>query len=186
MTELEKIEYAKSFIDKLANGINPIDNRPAPENDIINNVRLSRCFFYVSDILRQVIENGGVQAPKNKKEKKEPFSITQEQLQQYQYTKGRISLSEFCDKLNAMIDTEHMISLRYNKIAPYLLQKGFLHETECQDGKYRKLPTEQGNEIGIFTEVRTTPYGIYEVAAYNAEAQRFLIEHLEEILQSNN
>ena len=79
-----------------------------------------------------------------------------------------------------------MISLRYNKIAPYLLQKGFLHETECQDGKYRKLPTEQGNEIGIFTEVRTTQYGIYEVAAYNAEAQRFLIEHLEEILQSNN
>ena len=25
MTELEKIEYAKSFIDKLANGINPLD-----------------------------------------------------------------------------------------------------------------------------------------------------------------
>ena len=98
MTELEKIEYAKSFIDKLANGINPIDNKPAPENDIINNVRLSRCFFYVSDILRQVIENGGVQAPKNKKEKKQPFSITQEQLQQYQYTKGRISLSEFDDR----------------------------------------------------------------------------------------
>ena len=26
MTELEKIEYAKSFIDKLANGINPLDD----------------------------------------------------------------------------------------------------------------------------------------------------------------
>ena len=38
MTELEKIEYAKSFIDKLANGINPIDNKPASEGDIINNV----------------------------------------------------------------------------------------------------------------------------------------------------
>ena len=27
MTELEKIAYAKSSIDKLANGINPIDER---------------------------------------------------------------------------------------------------------------------------------------------------------------
>ena len=58
MTELEKIAYAKSFIDKLANGINPVDDTPIPEGDIANNVRLSRCFFYVSDILRQVIENG--------------------------------------------------------------------------------------------------------------------------------
>ena len=54
MTELEKIEYTKMFIDKLANGINPLDDTPIPENDIANNVRLSRCFFYVSDILRQI------------------------------------------------------------------------------------------------------------------------------------
>lgn len=44
MTELEKIEYAKSFIDKLANGINPLDDTPISETDIVNNVRLSRCF----------------------------------------------------------------------------------------------------------------------------------------------
>ena len=59
MTELEKIQYAKSFMDKLANGINPLDDSPVPDEDIVNNVRISRCFFYVSDILRQVIENGG-------------------------------------------------------------------------------------------------------------------------------
>jgi hypothetical protein len=51
MTELEKIAYAKSFIDKLANGINPLDDTPILEGDIANNVRLSLCFFYVSDIL---------------------------------------------------------------------------------------------------------------------------------------
>ena len=67
MTELEKIEYTKSFIDKLANGINPLDDNPIPENDIANNVRLSRCFFYVSDILRQVIENGGIAKEKTLK-----------------------------------------------------------------------------------------------------------------------
>ncbi len=33
MTELEKIAYAKSFIDKLANGINPLDDTPIPDDD---------------------------------------------------------------------------------------------------------------------------------------------------------
>ena len=39
MTELEKIEYAKSFIDKLANGVNPIDDSLIPDDDVVNNVR---------------------------------------------------------------------------------------------------------------------------------------------------
>ena len=184
MTELEKIEYAKSFIDKLANGINPIDNRPAPENDIINNVRLSRCFFYVSDILRQVIENGGVKPRKNIDKK--PFYITSEQLQK-SYYKGNISLTEFCARLNSMIDTEQMTGLKYNNIAPWLMKMGFLQEVESQEGKKSKRPTEQGNKIGIFTETRISSRGVpYEATIYNGEAQRFLIEHLEEILQSNN
>lgn len=60
MTELEKIERAKTYMEKLANGINPIDDTMVPDKDIINNVRLSRCFFFVSDVLRQIIENGGI------------------------------------------------------------------------------------------------------------------------------
>ena len=58
MTELETLERAKMYMEKLANGINPIDGSVIPDEDVVNNVRLSRCFFYVSDFLRQVIENG--------------------------------------------------------------------------------------------------------------------------------
>lgn len=45
MTELEKIAYAKTYIEKLANGINPLTNQAVPDDDIINNVRISRCLF---------------------------------------------------------------------------------------------------------------------------------------------
>lgn len=45
MTELEKIAYAKMFIDKLANGINPLDDQEIQDTDIVNNIRVSRCFF---------------------------------------------------------------------------------------------------------------------------------------------
>ena len=34
MTELEKIEYTKGFVDKLAEGINPIDGTPIAEGDL--------------------------------------------------------------------------------------------------------------------------------------------------------
>ena len=67
MTDLETMQRAKMYIDKLAQGINPLDDSAIPEGDIINNVRLSRCLFYVSDVLRQVIDNGGVTPPNRKK-----------------------------------------------------------------------------------------------------------------------
>lgn len=79
MTETEKLQRAKMYIDKLANGINPIDDADVPENDTINDIRLSRCLFYVSDILRQAIENGGT--VKKKSKKKEMFNISFEDIQ---------------------------------------------------------------------------------------------------------
>ena len=74
MTELEKLQRAKMYIDKMANGIHPIDNTPAADSDMINNVRISRCLFYISDILRQVIDNNGV-IGKVKSSKKGIFSL---------------------------------------------------------------------------------------------------------------
>ncbi|MBP5166657.1 MAG: hypothetical protein ILP09_05290 [Oscillospiraceae bacterium] len=50
MTELETLQRAKMYLDKLANGIDPLTDRPAGENDRIHQARISRCLFYVSDI----------------------------------------------------------------------------------------------------------------------------------------
>ena len=54
MTELEIMQRAKMYLDKLANGINPVTDQPASDSDCINQVRISRCLFYVSDVLRRV------------------------------------------------------------------------------------------------------------------------------------
>ena len=56
MTEIEILRHAKSYIDKLAKGINPITDQAVNENDVVNNVRVSRCLFYVSDVLDKVIQ----------------------------------------------------------------------------------------------------------------------------------
>lgn len=43
MTELETLERAKMYLEKLANGINPIDGSVIPDGDIVNHVRISGC-----------------------------------------------------------------------------------------------------------------------------------------------
>ena len=180
MTELEKIAYAKSFIDKLANGINPLDGRPIPEGDIANNVRLSRCFFYVSDILGQVYENGGV----GKVERTIPFSITTAQLAAFETSPYPISGSEISRKLAALVNNPLMKSFSVLKLNQWLIQKGLLYETTDPMGKPRKMPTEQGKSVGISAETKMGREGEYIAVLFDARAQRFVVNNIYEILNA--
>ena len=184
MTELERVAYAKTFIDKLANGINPIDDQPVAENDAINNVRLSRCFFYVSDILRQVIENGGINPAKKKA--REPFAITQEQLSRYPFSEDPIPISEITRRINDLVDTAEMKLLSYNKITGWLMSIQALAEHTKADGKTTKHPTEAGNQLGIYLEKRESFRGEFFVVVYNKEAQAFIIDNMNAILAFEN
>ena len=51
MDEIEKITKAKMYIEKLANGENPINNQKVADNDVVNNIDVTRCLFYVANIL---------------------------------------------------------------------------------------------------------------------------------------
>ena len=179
MTKVEKIEYAKSFIDKLANGINPLNDTIIKEDDIVNNVRLSRCFFYVSDILRQVIENGGTN---KKKSGKLRFELSTEELAKFPYSNSPITISEIAKRLNSLINNESMRKISHRDLTNWLLSIGMLFEHSSFDGKTSKRPTEQGSNIGISTEVRTGQRGEYTVVVYNKEAQAFIVDNLEAII----
>ena len=182
MTELEKMERARMYLDKLANGIDPLTDRELPEDTVLNEVRLARCFFYASDVLRRVIENGGeVQAAK--RTKKQGFSLTPEQLADFQYSAAPISISDLVDKINAVIDTEKMKKISTTTITNWLLEKGFLQEIIREDGKKSRHPTSQGNEIGLSTEDRVTVRGSFTVVLYNSDAQAFILDHLAAITE---
>ena len=59
MNDLETMKRAKAYIDMLANGIDPLTDEIIENDSVINNVRISRCLFYVSDVLGRAIDNGG-------------------------------------------------------------------------------------------------------------------------------
>lgn len=42
MVDLSKLKTAKDWMEKLSNGINPLTSEPVKEDDIVNNVHISR------------------------------------------------------------------------------------------------------------------------------------------------
>ncbi len=178
MTELEKIAYARSFMEKLANGINPLDDTPIPENDLANNVRLSRCFFYVSDILRQVYENGGI----GKVERTIPLAVTNEQLMRFEFSQYPITASEIARRLSDVVKNPQMKSLSVPKLNQWLIEAGLLYESTDHQGKPRKMPTDKGNQLGIFTEKKMGRDGEYIAILFDNRAQHFIIDNIQGIL----
>ena len=168
-------------MEKLANGINPIDGSTIPDEDVVNNVRLSRCFFYVADVLRQVIDNGGF-APQ-KKPKKEAFALTSEQRNAFDFSATPIPVSELAKRINSLTQNENMANLGYTVIRDWLMSIGMLEDALDGEGKHVKRPTAQGENIGITLDARTGSNGTYFVVVYNAAAQHFIMDNLDAIIE---
>lgn len=179
MEEIEKIKYAKLFIDKLAHGINPIDDVPVAEYDVVNNVRLSRLFFYVSDILRQVIDNGGIQ---NKKGKKIDYCISKEELALFKFSEEPIPLSSIAKELNTLVDTNKYKKIQYKDLANWLISENILFNNFDTKGKNYKLITEKGKNLGLVLDIRQSHQREYSVILYNKKAQMFIINNIDKIL----
>lgn len=182
MTELEMINRAKTYIDKLANGVNPLTDEPVSENDIVNNVRISRCFFYISDLLRRFAEGGFPEAAK--KGKKQPFIITEEQRKRFEFSETPISVSEIARRFNSAVNTEGAVQMRYSGITFWLIESGLLSVDRREDGREVKLPTAVGMELGISQEVRSGANGSYTVVVYNENAQRYIVDNIDAILEA--
>ena len=182
MTELEKIAYAKTYIEKLANGINPLTDQPVPDSDSINNVRISRCLFYVSDILRQIVENGGVSQRKTKTAKV-PFQLDYETRKNFRYSETPIPISEITRRINELIQSEDMKKLNYKFISDWLIRAGFLVLVTNDDGTTTRKPTDNGIQMGITLEQRQGQNRVYTVVVYNKVAQQFILDNLDAAIE---
>ncbi len=179
MTELETVKRAKMYMDKLAQGIDPITDCELPNDSALNNVRLARCFFYVSDILRQVIDNGGQVGEIKKTE----FVITAAQLASVQPSSTPIPISEFTELLMKYVDPVRVKKLSATKITNWLIYKGFLAKETTPDGRSRRLPTPAGHALGMLTQMRHSHDGReYLAVYYDTNAQQFLLDNLHGIL----
>ncbi len=181
MTDYEVLQRANMYIKKMAQGINPLTDEPVDDEDLINNVRISRCLFYVSEVLENVI-NGSYSYKKNV-EKKSPFYVEEKDLEHFNYSETPIALSVIAEKLNELIDTTKRKKITYKVLAQWLIKNGYLVEKLNSEGDPKKSPTEKGKSVGITTIQKISQSGdTYEVVVYNLSAQKMVVSSLKDIL----
>lgn len=118
----------------------------------------------------------------NKKHKgKQPFSINEEMLSKLVDQKP-LKISEFVNSLNSC-KSENMISLRCGYITDFLIKNELLELSQTPRYGIIKAPTEKGRSVGILTEQRVYSGDSYTITLYSAEAQKFIIENMEDIMR---
>lgn len=186
MTETDKLYRAQLYMKQLADGIDPISGRELPEDTALNQVRLSRCFYYVAEVLQRVIANGGEvggspQGAKSSSGKK-TFIWLEEFERNIVYSQQPVPVSQLAVMITQSAAEANVAKLSYTKISDWLVRKGYL-KIETKNGRQFKRPTEKGESIGLFCERRNSAAGAaYDVVLYSESAQRFVVGNMRAVL----
>ncbi len=180
MIDMEKLNTAKVWIEKLANGINPLNDELVKDEDLINNVHISRCLFYVADLLGEI----KVGAADERRYRRTFFLSSKDAANIHISTPDGIA--NFVKLVNGYIPAD-MKPLSASLVIKWLRNEGLLQEVSKEDGHKTNLPTEKGNRMGISTDVRRNSEGIeYQRVVYSVDAQRFILNNIESLATSHN
>lgn len=187
MTELEKIQYTKSFVDQMANGVNPITGEPIPETDLLRHERISRCMQYVSNILQQTIIKTEAEQQREQVRRllsdRPSFALPYEKRKQILLFDSPVSVKQIVKQINDQIEDPNMRRLQSKQVIEWLAVTGMLAVKNDQKGIPIKYPTDKGKQIGITSEHRSARGETYLVAVYSREAQQFIIDNLDAIIE---
>ena len=104
-----------------------------------------------------------------------------------EYLSIKYSTPEFIIKmLIKQYDLETTKKISAASINNWLLNLQLLEAIVQPNGKTKKLPTEQGKELGIFTEERTGQYGTYISVLFSSAAQQFIYDNIDAIINFKN
>lgn len=178
MTDLEKLAYAKSFLDKLAAGIDPTDGTIIPENDVAAKSRVVGCFSYVSEVLGKLVNSPDTVADLYRVPER---TITPQVLASIECSQYPVSVSMFAQRVDAALRLSKKFTA--HDVNPWLMHNGYLEKLIDYRDKSFKRPTQKGIDIGITVFQSTNASGrVTRSIRLNMFAQQFLRDHLQEIL----
>ena len=175
MIDMSKLKTAQDWVEKLANGINPLTLEPIKEDDIVNNVHISRCLFFVSEML------GKVEPPKSASRKgRRDFWMTSRETEQIDILVP-CGIAQFTKTVNEHIPAD-MKPLSVSTVIKWLRNNGYLYEANIDEKRKTNIPTEKGIQLGITVRIQQNLEGKeYQRVFYDISAQRVMLTNIESI-----
>lgn len=179
--DVKKLETAIVYLQRIADGNNPVNNMPAEEDAVLNNPNVIRCMFFVKEVMEEVRRNGGYIGKKQGKNGKLDFPV--DVLKSFVYKEVQ-PITKFVNQINELIDANIYKKLSYKTITSWLKANGFLVEEYIEEIKDETtIPTDKGLKMGISSEKRIGTYGKnYIVVLYGEKAQEYIINNMEVII----
>ena len=175
--EINKLQWAKMFMDYLANGVDPVSNTDA-DADTLHNEEIRSCFRYISDILSREIYEAEINTKKSS-----AFLITDEQFAELKTYSYNCKVSELAIEINRVTEENNTKKFSATWINDWLEAEGYLRPSELKS----RIATEKGNQLGISSEYRQRDNGDeYYINFYTEEAQSFVFSHLNDIIAYRN
>lgn len=194
MEKLQVIQRAKSYMDMLSNGIDPISGELVKNDSTFQQERLQKCFSFVSEILDEIIRtNGIVTLPATEfshgyeaVKKKSVFSLNQQQRNSIRVTNNPIIPSAFIKNINSVVDSDNMEKLSLTTINKWLLKQGYLTESRVPTviNKNVKTVTPLSTQIGVIEQTVVDPKTgeAKTQLLFSRQAQEFILDNIESIL----
>jgi len=177
------LKKSKDYIDKLVEGINPVNGKPISTREVIYDYKVSRQLEFLSEYIKNEIKR----LENNEKTKKEDeddelmeFELTDTELKKIELSEKPISLADVCNMLNHLRPSSKMRKLKAISAIEVLNAFGMIDRV-----RRKIIPTDEGMKLGIqFKEFQSNGATLTKVL-YSKEAQQFIIDHLKEITEIN-
>ena len=178
VNDFEKMDKAKAVLTKIAKGINPLNGEPISDESFLNDPKIIRCFYFITEVLDNVM-NGTY----GRSGKLANFIISQEQKERVALPEGLIGVNEFSKHVNMCIDQNVSKKLTGVEINKRLKKLGVLgEETNSATGKSRTVTNSNSREYGFEMITRSFNGTEYDMVVMNDTGKRYLMEHIEEIM----
>lgn len=175
MADVEKLRKVKQCIDSLAEGLHPFTGQTLPEEDVVNDVRVSRSLFLASAFLQEQMQG----TPAKKNGKKQDFRLSLEERERVEFSSRPIPASELARRMNEAVGTQDYKKISYRQITDWLVEVGMLKLVENVAGTQRRRPTDSGEKLGISVDNRMGQYGPYQVVLYSEDVQHFIVDNVD-------
>jgi hypothetical protein len=173
MDEKEKRLRAKSYLEKLARGENPVTGEALPELEHVSARRIRAALEYSAGLLGQIVDGDFAAA--------RPFMADRRLKEAVEVSAEPVNLSGLVGAINRAAGEFGMKGLGVFSVSWWLLANGYLEEVE-NEGKISRMASAKGNAVGIQVMTRHAKDGRpFSMNTYDAVAQRFVIEHTDEI-----